>query len=69
MDGETTMELSDIFNGKHPEFIAVGPINYAIFEATVEFANRDRRRIKREQNKAAIRASRLLRQNRNQIRP
>lgn len=38
------------------EYIVVGPIVYATLMAYVEFAGRDRRRIKREVNKAIKRA-------------
>ncbi len=39
-----------------PKYMVVGRINYAMLEAHVLFAGRDRRRVKREVNKAIRRA-------------
>lgn len=41
-----------------PEVILCGPAQYAMIQAYVEFQGRDRRRIKREVNKAARNARR-----------
>lgn len=40
------------------KYMIVGPINYAMFQACLKFDGRDRRRIKREMNKASRRARR-----------
>lgn len=43
-----------------PQIMLVGAVCYAMLGAHVEFSGRDRRRIKREVNKAARKAKRKL---------
>lgn len=42
--------------GCRPSHIEAGPVQYAMIGAHIDFQGRDRRRIKREVNKAAKRA-------------
>lgn len=47
-----------------PEYIFAAPVPYAMLKAAIKFAGANRRRFKRELNKAAKRAGRKQREHR-----
>jgi hypothetical protein len=63
-EAEIQMKMTEVWrqlDAVTPKYMMVGAINYAMLNAHVQFADRDRRRIKREVNKAARKARAAMR--------
>ena len=51
--------MTELYQKPSPAFIMIAPMQYRIMEAATKFQGRDRRRIKREMNKAAKKQRKL----------